>query len=108
MMQKTVVGQGVLIIVVSRSHSGTTNSVGFLWTSDQPDTETFTTTHNTHHRHPCQWWNSKPQSQQASDRNPTSLERAAVGIGNLKTLLLVNWIAVEWKTHLLLNRLIAN
>ena len=33
------VGQGVLIIEDSRLHSGTSHSVGLLWTSDQPDEE---------------------------------------------------------------------
>ena len=32
--------QGLLIIDDLRSHSDTPHSVGFLWTSDQPDTET--------------------------------------------------------------------
>jgi hypothetical protein len=34
------VRQGLLIIEVSRSHSETPQSVGLLWTSDQPDAET--------------------------------------------------------------------
>jgi len=33
------VGQGLLIIEDSRSHSDTPGSVGFLWMSDQPDAE---------------------------------------------------------------------
>jgi hypothetical protein len=33
------VGQGLLIIGASRSHSGAPHSVGFLWTSDQTDVE---------------------------------------------------------------------
>ena len=33
---------GLLIIEASRSHSDTPHSEGFLWTSDQPDTETST------------------------------------------------------------------
>jgi hypothetical protein len=37
--QHPLVGQGLLIIEVSRSHSDTLHSVGFLWTSDQPDLE---------------------------------------------------------------------
>jgi len=43
-----LVGQGLLIIDTSRSHSDTPHSVGFLWTSDQPDAET--STYNTHKR----------------------------------------------------------
>jgi len=31
-----------LILEVSRSHSDTPHLVGLLWTSDQPDAETFT------------------------------------------------------------------
>jgi len=37
--------QGLLIIEASRSHSDTTHSVGLLWTSGQPDTETSTCQH---------------------------------------------------------------
>jgi hypothetical protein len=37
-----LVGQGLLIIEASRSHSDTPHSVGLLWTSDQPDAETST------------------------------------------------------------------
>jgi hypothetical protein len=42
-----IVGKGPLIIEVSRSHSDTLRSVGLLWTSDQPDAETFTSQHIT-------------------------------------------------------------
>jgi hypothetical protein len=35
--QQPLVGQGLLIIEASRSHSDTQHSVGLLWTSDQPD-----------------------------------------------------------------------
>jgi hypothetical protein len=42
MAQQTLLGQGLLIIEVSRSHSDTPHSVGLLWTSDQPDAETST------------------------------------------------------------------
>jgi hypothetical protein len=35
-----LVGQGLLIIEDSRSHSDTPHSVGLLWTSDQPEAET--------------------------------------------------------------------
>jgi len=34
----------------SRSSSDTPQSVGFLWTSDQPHTDTSTRQHNTHNR----------------------------------------------------------
>jgi hypothetical protein len=42
MSQQPLVGQGLLIIECSQSHSDAPRSVGLLWTSDQPDTETST------------------------------------------------------------------
>ena len=45
MAQQAPVGQGLLIVEASRSHSDTPQSVGFLWTSDQPDAETSTSQH---------------------------------------------------------------
>jgi hypothetical protein len=43
MARQPVVGQGLLIVEASRSHS-----VGLLWTSDQPDAETSTWQHTQH------------------------------------------------------------
>ena len=40
-------GQALLIIEVSRSHSDTPHSLGLLWTSDRPDAETSTWKHKT-------------------------------------------------------------
>ena len=40
MAQRPLVGQGLLIVEASRSHSDTPHSVGLLWTSDQRDAET--------------------------------------------------------------------
>jgi hypothetical protein len=42
MARQLLVGQGVLIVDASRSHSDTPHSVGLLWTGDQPDAETST------------------------------------------------------------------
>jgi len=42
MAQKPLLGQNLLIFEASESHSDTAHSVGFLWTTDQPDTETST------------------------------------------------------------------
>jgi hypothetical protein len=42
MTQQPPVGQGLLNIEASRSHSDTPHSVGFLWASDQPDSQTST------------------------------------------------------------------
>jgi hypothetical protein len=47
MSQQPLVGQCVLIIESSRSYSDTPHSVGFLWTSDQPDAETSSWQHTT-------------------------------------------------------------
>ena len=72
MAQQPLVGQGLLIILSSRSHSDTPHSVEFLWSSDQPNAETSTWRNITLTRdsHPClrRVWN--PQSQQASGRIP--------------------------------------
>ena len=52
MAQRPLVGQGLLIIESSRSHSDTPPSVGLLWTSDQPDVKKlYLTTHNNQKRH---------------------------------------------------------
>jgi hypothetical protein len=46
MAQQLVVGQSLLIVEDSWSHSNTQQSVGLLWTSDQPDAETSTWQHS--------------------------------------------------------------
>jgi len=47
-------------------------SVRLLWMSDQLIAKTSTWQHTTltTDRHPCPWWDSNPQSQQASGRRP--------------------------------------
>jgi len=69
MAQQPPVGQGLLIIEASRSHSGTPHSVTLLWTIERPDVETSTWKYPilTRDRHPCFWRDSK----QASRRRPT-------------------------------------
>jgi len=47
MARQPLVGQGLLIIEDSRSHSDTLPSVGLLWKSDQTDAETSTWQHTT-------------------------------------------------------------
>jgi hypothetical protein len=68
MVQQPPVGQTLLIVEASRSHSDTPHSVGLLWTSDQPDAETSTWQHTTltGDRHPCFRRDSNPQSQRAA------------------------------------------
>ena len=55
-------------------HNDAPQSVGLLWTSDQLVAQTSTWQHTTliTDRHPCQRWDSNPQSQQTSGRRPTS------------------------------------
>jgi len=49
MSEEPMVGQGLLIVEDSQSHSDTPHSVGLLWTSDQLVTEN-STTQSTHNR----------------------------------------------------------
>jgi hypothetical protein len=52
------------------THNDAPQSVGPLWTSDQPVAETSTWPHTTD-KYPCPRWDSNPWSQQASGRRPT-------------------------------------
>ena len=47
MVQQPPVSQGLLIVEASQSHTDTPQSVGLLWTSDQPDAENSTSQHPT-------------------------------------------------------------
>ena len=71
------VGQGLLIVEDSRSHSDTPHSVWLLWTSDRPvaETSTWQNTTFTTDRHPWLLQDSNPQSQQASGGRPTPYRR---------------------------------
>jgi len=55
------------------THNDAPQSVGLLWTGDQPDAETSTWQHTTFttETHPYPRWDSNTQSQQASGRRPT-------------------------------------
>ena len=55
------------------THNDASQSVGLLWTSDQPVAETSTWQHKTlnRDRHPCQRWDSNSQSEQASGHRRT-------------------------------------
>jgi hypothetical protein len=72
MAQQPIVGEGLLIIEASQSHSDTPQSVGLLWMSDQPVAETSTWQHTTltRDRHLCPGRVSNPQSQQANGHRP--------------------------------------
>ena len=72
MTQQPLVGQDLLMIETSRSHSDTPHSIRLLWTSDQPDAVTSTQQRAslTTDRLPRIRRDSNPQSQEASDRRP--------------------------------------
>jgi len=72
MAPEPLVGQALLIIEASRSHSDTPHSIGLLWMSDQPEAETCTwqNTALTRDRSPCPRLESNPQSQQANSGRP--------------------------------------
>jgi len=74
MARQPLVGQGLLIIEASRSHSDTPHSVGLVWTKDQPIAENSTWQHTTlttdRNLFPRQDFN--PQSQQARGRRTTT------------------------------------
>jgi len=46
MTRQSPLGQGLLIVEASRSHSDTPHWVELLWTSDQPEAETCTWQHS--------------------------------------------------------------
>jgi len=78
MVQQPLVGQGILNVEASRSHSDTPLSVVFICTSDQPISETSTWQHTTltKDRHPYPP-DSNPQSQTSERPQTHALDRAA-------------------------------
>ena len=83
MAQQPLVVQDLLIVEVSRSHSGTPQSVGLLWKSDQPDPEISTWQHTTitADRQPCHRRDSSPQSLAIERLKTHALDSAATGNG---------------------------
>jgi hypothetical protein len=83
MAQQPLVGQGLLIIETSPSHSDTPQSVGLLWKRDQPDANLHLTAHNTRKRQifmsPAGFKPTIPGSKRPQTH---ALQRAATGIGN--------------------------
>ena len=59
-----LVGQGLIIIEVSWSHSDTPHAVGLLWINEEPNTETSTCRHTilTSPKHPCLQQDSNPHN----------------------------------------------
>ena len=72
--QQPPVGQGLLVLEVSRSRMtyDAPQLVGHLSTGDQLVAETSTWQHTTltTDKHPCPWWDSNPQSQKARSCRP--------------------------------------
>jgi hypothetical protein len=85
MPQQPLADRGLLTVEASRSHSDTLHSVGLLWTSDQPDAETYNlTTHNTPNRQTSMPLAEFELAILASEKMQThALERAATGIGTV-------------------------
>jgi len=75
----------------------TPHSVGLLWMRDRPvaETPTWQWPTLTTDRHPCFWWNSNPQSQQASGHRPT-IDRQSTGIGILHFMGSISWRNIRW------------
>jgi hypothetical protein len=81
MAQQTITSQGLLILGVSWSHSDTPQSVGILWTSDQPDTGTLFD--NTYHSqetniHALGWIRTRSPSKRG--RKPKTARASGIGL----------------------------
>jgi hypothetical protein len=91
MTQQPLVGQGLLTVEASRSHSVTYTTFGSTpWMSDQPDEETSTWQHRTLTRdsHPCSRRDSSPQSQQWASADPRFRPR---GYWDRRPVFLINY-----------------
>ena len=93
MAHRPPAGQDLFITEASWSHTDTPQSVGILWTSDQPDPGTSTWQHTTltTDRHPCPRRDTKPRSQQASGRRQTSCTGGPLGPAN-------SWLIFVWSS----------
>jgi len=82
MAQQPQVGQGLLIIEASGSHSDTPHSVGLLWTSDRPVAEISSSrTALTSDRHPCSPARFGPTIPASKRPQTHALDGATTGIG---------------------------
>jgi len=81
MSQQPLLGQSLLIIKDSRSHSDTPHSLGLLWTIDQPDAETSTWQHTTPTRDRHLWLRRGSNPIPANERlHIRDLDRVPTGI----------------------------
>jgi len=80
-LRHPLVGQSLVVVEPSRSHSVSLHSVGLLWRSDQPETETSTWQHTTLRRdkYPCNRRDSNPHIQKANSRRPTPYTARPLG-----------------------------
>ena len=88
----------------SITHNDAPQSVGLLWTSDQLVAETSTWQHTTltTDKHPYPWWNSNPQSQQASGHRIDVFwwcSKWDSNMSSLEGILEVIWVAFLLKTQ---------
>ena len=90
--QQPSVGQDLLIVEASRSHSETPNSVELLWMCDQPDAETSTEqlTTLTRDGYPCHRRDSNPAIPATELLQTHALDRAATKV----TLTTGNFVAM--------------
>jgi hypothetical protein len=83
-----LVGQSLLIIEASQSHSDTPQSAGLLWTSDQPDrlrnTPNWQHSNKTDFHSPIPSRDSNPQYQQSSGRRLAPCTTSSRGSTELK------------------------
>jgi hypothetical protein len=120
-VQQPLVGQGLLVIEASRSHSDTPHSVGLLWTSVSPAQRHLPdNTQHSQETHPCHRRDSNPSPSKRAAAN-AHLSPSVIGIGwivDIKVKILYAllrthadclpliylvraWIAREWRLWLL-------
>ena len=97
MAQQRPVGQDLLIIEASRSHSNIPHPVVLLWTSDQPDANTSTwLTHNTHNRQTSKSpMRIEPAIPASVEPHTYVLDLAAIGIGSYSKQIILRY-ALFW------------
>jgi len=92
MVQHPPVCQGFLMIEASWSHSDTPQSVGHLWASDQPDTETSKWQHTTitRDRNPLRHAGFELAIPTSERPQTDSLDRTTAEIGTLKFMFIIS------------------
>jgi hypothetical protein len=81
MVQRVPVSQHLLITEASRSHSDTPQSVGLLWTSDQPGAKTSARQHKTIARDRQTWPGGIRTLNPSQQLQAHAFDRAGAGIG---------------------------